>query len=624
MKIKKLKNLIDKYEYISFDLFDTILKRNVTNPFLIYDIIELNYIENNVKNIKDFSSKRKQIEIDLWNQSEGADLNINNIYSRIDNKSANDILKYEQELESNMICCNTAMLELYNYCILKNKKVIFISDMYHTKNFLQNVLKKNGINGYYKLYISSECKCTKSEGKLFDYVKKDLGTSNILHIGDSLKSDFIVPKLKGLHSYKIKRNINHLNYQKSKENISTLGDDILYSLTNNHIGEIEQTYQKIGYEALGNLLIGFSCWLHNECQKKNIKKILFLSRDGYIMKKAYDILFQNEEIETQYFLASRRSLTVPMLTNITCFDDVLEIVKFRKKETFSSLLKRVGIINLHKEDKIISNLEVDRDKIINDNKLLSKLNKYIDEIKENAQIESDAFIEYFEENISSNHIAVVDIGWHGTMQDCLENLLKKNKIDCLIDGFYIGLSCEQNSNKKSYAFDKNTKKYNSDLISAYRGLIETFFSAYHGSAQKYYVENNKPLVLLEDYNVPKETLEIIKEIHEGAIKNVVDFSKILQYVKNIPITSKYSFSSLYKLMTKPSKKDVKQFENLIFFDMEYRKLVEYKGFKYYITHVKQFIKDFINCDWRIGFLKKTFNVVNISDKIVLIIYKFKK
>ena len=58
--------------------------------------------------------------------------------------------------------------------------------------------------------------------------------------------------------------------------------------------------------------------------------------------------------------------------------------------------------------------------------------------------------------------------------------------------------------------------------------------------------------------------------------------------------------------------------------MEYRKLVEYKGFKYYITHVKQFIKDFINCDWRIGFLKKTFNVVNISDKIVLIIYKFKK
>ena len=42
--------------------------------------------------------------------------------------------------------------------------------------------------------------------------------------------------------------------------------------------------------------------------KAGIKKVYFFSRDGLIMKKAFDLLFQ--DVDTYYLEVSRRSLRV--------------------------------------------------------------------------------------------------------------------------------------------------------------------------------------------------------------------------------------------------------------------------------------------------------------------------
>lgn len=605
----KIKKLIDSYKYISFDIFDTLIKRNVSKPSYIYDLVESKYFDR--LDMKNFSSKRLQSEYNLWKSKKYQNFDYENIYNNIglvENKR--EIMDYEQWLEYNLSTCNMAIKEVYDYCLLTNKKIVLISNMYHNSGFITKLLNKNGFKKFYKLYVSSECGCTKDEG-LFNYVLNDLNISNtqILHIGNELKSDYIIPKLMGIRSYKI--NVENNLWYKNK-NVNTLGDDMLCNLINNNVVRFLNPYRRIGYEALGPLLFGFSTWLNTNIKAENINTILFFSRDGFIMKKAYDLIFGEEKsIKTKYFLVSRRSVVIPLLDTINNFLDVLDYVKYRKFEKFEDILFKLGINKLHADDQNIKNLLVDRDKLKFNTELLERLNKYIFEIKNNAKKEKEAFLKYFKENVNDKKIAVVDIGWHGTTQDAIKKILISAGITCEIKGFYLGLEQKCDINKKSYVFDITSKKYDSSMICNYRGLIETFFSANHGSVIKYTCLSNKVKVLYQQKTISKETELIVKQIHLGAMECVKNFNNIIKKNIKIQLSSDYTFSHMWRLLMKPTNKDIQLFKNIDFNDTNNRKLLPKRSLLFYLFNFKCFIRDYIDCDYRIGFIKKYFKVNSI-------------
>lgn len=610
----ELKRKIQKYDYISFDIFDTLIKRNIDNPTKVSMMLEKK------NNIVGFSKERINSEINCWTNKNEKDFNFMTIYKNIRNFSEEqkkELMKQEIELEKNICTVNLDMIDFYNYCKKNKKKIILISDMYLPKNVIEEILNKNGIMYYEKIYISSEVGKTKSSGKLFDFVIKDLGIKpqKIIHIGDNLRGDYLMPKIKRMGTLKIPNKIDNLSYQKYGQEIYSLDDNILQNFINNSILNVDNEYEKIGYETLGTLLIGFLNWLKKECQSKNIKNIYFLSRDGYIMKKAFDILFPDDKFETYYFLASRRSLTVPLLSDIKDFSEVSKIINFRKIETFSSVLKRVGIEKLFEEDYEIKDMEIDRNRLTKDANLINRLNRYIGQIRANAEYERKSFIEYFNKNVKSKNIAIVDIGWHGTMQNCLIKILKNNGIDCKINGYYLGLTEKQND-KKSYIFNKNMDDFDSNLVSAFRGVIETFFSANHGSAKRY---TNNCEVELEKFKESPNNKEIVNNIHSGALKCVKEYKK-LQLDIYEGITGKYAFKPMYNLMVKPNLKTINILGNIEFFDTENRKLIKNRKLTEYLKKPNILVEDFINSDWRIGYLKSNFKIFNNYDKIVRYIY----
>ena len=65
----------------------------------------------------------------------------------------------------------------------------------------------------------------------------------------------------------------------------------------------------LGYNILGPCLTSLAMWLVKEFKRKNIDKILFLSRDGYLVKKIYDrvneILYGNSSAQSVYYYISR-------------------------------------------------------------------------------------------------------------------------------------------------------------------------------------------------------------------------------------------------------------------------------------------------------------------------------
>ena len=127
----------------------------------------------------------------------GEQVGVSNIYN------LNKLMKSEIDCEIRMTFPNDKIIEFYEYAKLQEKTIFLISDMYLTKDVIENMLKKCNIKDYNKLYVSCEYNCNKLTGKLFEKVAAENGIklNQMVHFGDSIKADYLGAKKVGLHCY---------------------------------------------------------------------------------------------------------------------------------------------------------------------------------------------------------------------------------------------------------------------------------------------------------------------------------------------------------------------------------------------------------------------------------------
>ena len=163
---------IDKYKYISFDIFDTLIKRCVVNPHDVFDLVERYCRNNGILVPKGFKEKRIEAERTINKQSKRPST-IREIYEYFCQKYGGDLVKLEAAeklIELNVCKPNAEIINLYHKCIEAGKKVYVISDMYLDATFLKEVLLNCGIAGYEKIFVSCEYRATKATGELFKKV----------------------------------------------------------------------------------------------------------------------------------------------------------------------------------------------------------------------------------------------------------------------------------------------------------------------------------------------------------------------------------------------------------------------------------------------------------------------
>ena len=78
-------------------------------------------------------------------------------------------------------------------------------------------------------------------------------------------------------------------------NIKNLSDEILIGLINNHPVNDMNYFYDIGYSILGPILLGFSTWIRKEMINEKIDNVVFLARDGYIVKKVFEMKYKKED-----------------------------------------------------------------------------------------------------------------------------------------------------------------------------------------------------------------------------------------------------------------------------------------------------------------------------------------
>ena len=607
MNLKKMQKKIGKYEYVSFDIFDTLLKRNVESTYDIFEFVEYEYNKFEYKNkITGFKEKRIRAEKKAIEELKKESVTIDEIYEKIEFKKEiiEKLKKLELKIEFNIIQKNNYIYNIYKFCKENNKKIIAISDMYIDGSNLKKLLEKNDIF-VEKCFSSSDYNATKSSGKLYKKVLKDLNIkpNQIIHIGDSLKSDFIQAKRNKINAIKIKDN------KKIENKSKPLKDNIAYNATKvfikNNIKE-DDYYYNIGFSKFGILLYGFCEWLNKEVTKENIKNIYFLSRDGYIIKKAYDILYPEKNKKSKYLYISRRAIRVPTLFLDSEFENLNDNINMSNNFNITTFIKRLGLNKSDVEQFITPEIdkEFSKEMFFKDANIKNFYEKIKKIVVENSKKEYELFDEYLKQELEEGRIAIVDIGWEGTIQKNLNKFITNNEIY----GYYFGIHNEIKKKTQGYLFDKQNGNEEKNIISASYGLFETLFLANEGSVKKYKKVANKIEPILEKYEfLDKNNNEIneikyVKSVQNGALDFIKKYKEII-YINNFIDNPKIYFEELSQLLINPTNEDIDKLKDIIFNDTINVKLIENRSRLKYLN-LKLLKKDFFESVWKIGFLKK--------------------
>lgn len=631
VQTSSLKNIIkkiDTYEEVTFDIFDTLIKRDVPDPTSVFSLMEFD--------LKESSFKKKRIKAENDARDKYGEVTLDEIYEEYPEKNQirKEYLKQtEMEYEISLCEPNKEILPIFEYAC-KYKRVFLISDMYLSKNIIEKILDKAGIRGYEKLIISNEVRMNKYSGQLFDYVKKTYKCKKPLHIGNNFISDYCRANKMGYGAVKIRTNTYHLD----RKYPHCLKGDFLNTFLSNAHCENNGYFYNFGFERFGPVLYGFINWLYDDLKREKIEEVYFMARDGYIMQKIYKELGYDKEISARYFEASRRSFRVPRYSKYSSLSEIMEETPLLSLASVEQILDSFGLnpiqyIDIIKKYGYDLKSTLKRDTLVADKQFNNLFNEIKNDVFDNAKVEEASLLEYLNQFDFSKKIAIVDIGWSGSIQKNLLQTLNENEISNNITGYYMGLSKESvfklgknGYQAKAYLFDCLNNNDDHDIEISFRPLFETLFLEQNGSIMRYEKINGEIIARRYDYEYLKDGILLpeaikVKEIQQGALAFVRNYqsSKICNYIGN---NREIFFRYIYETGTNPDLIDLDMFGDFLFFNNGAEAyLAQVKKNSCYLFNPKNYVKDLASAQWKIGFLKRTLKIKLPYLKIYMFLHR---
>ncbi len=537
----KILKLVDKCDVVSFDVFDTLLFRNIYKPTDLFKILEKEFNIENLENI------RKESEIKSRVSENNGETNYDLIYKEMENKISDKtiiekIKNRELELEEEFLVINPFMKKIYDYCIKKNKKVFFISDMYLPHNFIKKILENVGYSSF-KLYVSCDNMKTKGSGDLFKYVQKEnnLNYSKWLHIGDNKHSDYDIPISLGMKAFNY---INIREKSKIKGEPETIEESILRGIQNNYLynSDTKSYWEQFGVLYASPIYYGFTNWLYNLThESKNI--LYFLARDGYIIQKTYDIFNKmlGTSKETKYLYSSRASYFIPMLTEDNQ-DYLITLILgvTSENEGYVTLRKIFNSYGLDgtKYEKYLPLFGIESlDEIVyikNSKKFINLIKYAYSDFEKVFEKKKKILKEYLaqEKLFDNDTIEIVDVGWGGSTQHAMYQATNKK-----IFGYYFGTISspykDVRINSLGYCFDQG------EPDSIYKGVFtlnvmmyEFLFTAPHGTTLKLVEKDNKIIPILDS---KEEYTDKVKIFQDASLEMIRKYLMNYKYLKCLTV-----------------------------------------------------------------------------------------
>lgn len=332
---------------ISFDVFDTLIQRPFRQPSDLFCMLEDQWQKENRRCIHSFAAARAEADssVRAWKRETHADVPLTDIYEamRLTAGASEDctdsMCEAERNAEISFCRPRKSGISLYRLAKALGKRVILISDMYLDKETISAMLQKCGISGWDAFFLSSEENALKWNGALYQKAidALQIRPDTMLHIGDNWHNDFLAPRELGIHTLHHPRAMDVMT-DPERTRLGQLGMQSVASFGGQQTLQSSLSFRCmqalaatkffdygfratsrnsafsgspaiIGYYALGGHLLSLAQWVIEQAQRDGIKKLVFLARDGSLIKQAVDhLLPEDSELVTVECPASRRCL----------------------------------------------------------------------------------------------------------------------------------------------------------------------------------------------------------------------------------------------------------------------------------------------------------------------------
>ena len=549
--LSQLYSCIEHYDLFSFDVFDTILFRTCDNPSDVFELVGKRLSEQ-IKGWPYSPVTYKNLRIEAANRAYGkkafgVDCTFDEILAEMpfSPEIIRHIRQLEIECENKTLYLNENIYSFMCFCQANNKKIVITCDMYYDKEQILHFLSNAGVDISFisECFISSEYKCFKSTGELFDKMLAAFPTQNrnrIIHIGDNKKADVEGARKSGLqtvhynvvdHEFGSFYDFEKLIYKINLPEIKSLRK--LAAASNPYKkGSGKAFFYTLGAEIIGPVYSLFAEWVVHYALIHGFKIILPFMREGELLSSVITRVIEDRGLGitcTPLYISRQPAFISSILSDN--YAERIHQILLRGGRTLKIVFEELGL-NIS-ESGFAEEAVYTLGKLKEDGKI-GKIEKYLftDKVKESILCYSakqrNLLLQYFFQLTDSRKALTVDIGTKGTTERILHDIWEAEKLHPSIEHMLMLGSSASNINNILSGIPISAwlgiAGENDSLISKIKyqiQIIESLVNATCGGVLYYKEKNNSISPVLS----PQTANERQKQLIQACWKGVKSFQE---------------------------------------------------------------------------------------------------
>lgn len=530
MNIERVINYCNTYniKYVLFDFFGTLLTRNcLPNEIKHSWAKEMSVIFKHKIDEELLFHLRIQAEQAVAKRAKKGEFNYleltNEIYRRLEqlehvyvmNDTLNNEVFYELSYQTECRCELNSHRAIEETSALIDKlyqmgiKMVVVSDFYLSSDTLKEFIIQIGLRDKIEeVFVSCDERCSKHTGDLYKIVLERLQVSpeQCIMIGDNENVDIKNAKQHGISGFMV---------NSSDENQFEKIENIITELAK------ECRKGKLAYSNYCFLLYLYVERLVKELMKDEITDVYFLAREGEFLKRLFDAYISTMKgvnINSHYLYVSRKATYPATLDELDkeTFGVLRSTINNSSLDTF---LENIGMFECKNvlaeqfniEDAIQNFFDSPEFEEIKKNPIFRKL--YEEKRMENKGLLKEYFLSEGMGDVEK--IAIVDVGWNGTMQNHIYTIMDKK----ICKGYYIGVLNEAYSSvcnlKRGIIFSDNPLPSKDKELWGYDHVfLERILWASHESTGCYKKIDGKVVPQFENFMSEKGNYSHIKPVQD--------------------------------------------------------------------------------------------------------------
>lgn len=564
---EKLYHAAAPYEAVAFDVFDTLLRRDVGRPDDLFDLLGA-----------EFAAARRQAEREARAARRG-EVTLEEIYARPALAGYDPQTECAAELAA--VVPNRVLLRAARFCRDRGQKLYAVSDMYLPAAQIEAMLRKCGFDFLDGIFVSSAYGVQKRSGGLFRVFLRETGLAprQVLFVGDDRRADVLGAALAGIRCLPVPA-VPPLPYTPPQQELVPRA---CYAFAQNRDAGL-------GFETIGPLAVGFAQWLHARRGDAPKGRMLFLARDMELILRIYRRLYP-EDTDVGYLRVSRRSLC-PLLLARGQTALAAEALP-RQRLTAAQIVRWCGAEPSAIDAERCFDLRTPEGK----EEALPFL-RTLTVRPEKAQ----AVQAYLEQTALAEGTLLVDIGSGGTTQKLLENLCGVS-----LRGLY--LACDErldHTRAAVYLFDGKPAPL---WYWAAQPLLERLISEPCGPTVGYLGSGRyvRPVI------APQAAEPLAEEFRQGALRYAVQWRRSVLHGQVIP--ADFAVQPFLRLTRAPRLEDARRLGALTLEDGGSYMAAQPQPWRRYLLRPAAYPRDLRESRWKVGFLKQTFRLPLPYDRV---------